>query len=131
MSHARALTPPSHSGPAARYRYSPGLATPSLIFVSGQVGRSDAGVVIEDPREQFVTAFEHVGAVLALAGAGFRHVVELTTFHTSFEEFEVFAEVKSGYFTSEPFPAWTAVGVTALALPKLLVEVKCIADPTI
>jgi enamine deaminase RidA (YjgF/YER057c/UK114 family) len=35
--------------------------------------------------------------------------------------------------SEDPYPAWTAVGVTELILPEALVEISCVAvttDPT-
>jgi enamine deaminase RidA (YjgF/YER057c/UK114 family) len=97
------------------------------LFVSGQVGRNETGSAIEDPEAQFVQAFENVGAILREADFSFRHIVDLSTFHTTFETFPLFAEVKDRYLADPPHPAWTGVGVTALALPGLLVEIKAIA----
>lgn len=82
---SRAVIPSSMAGVATSRRYSPGLVTGDLLFVAGQVGRDASGKVVEDPEKQFVTAFENVREVLAAAGAGFEHVVDLTTFHTSFD----------------------------------------------
>jgi len=123
----RAVVPQGVAAAAAKWKYSPGLVAGDLVFVAGQVGRDASGRIPEDPEEQFVTAFENVGAVLSGASAGFEHVVDLTTFHTTFDAFEVFAEVKERYFSKEPYPAWTAIGDVALALPGLIVEVKVIA----
>jgi len=53
-------------------------------------------------------------------------VVELTTFHTDMTAFERFAKVKDDYFPRN-YPAWTAVGVTALVLPKAKVEMRAVA----
>ena len=126
-SSRRAVVPQGMEGPAAKRKYSPGLVAGDLIFVAGQVGRDASGRIPDDPEQQFVTAFDNVGAVLSAAGAGFEHVVDLSTFHTTFDTFEVFAEVKERYFSKEPYPAWTAIGGTVLALPGLLAEVKVIA----
>ena len=38
----------------------------------------------------------------------------------------LFMEVKDRYFTNR-YPTWTGVGVTALAMPGLEVEIKCTA----
>jgi enamine deaminase RidA (YjgF/YER057c/UK114 family) len=125
----RALVPQELSRPSAAFNYSPGVLVEGgrLVICSGQVGRDAAGVPIPDPVEQYVAAFENVGRVLAEAGAGFEDVVELVTFHTSFERFELFTAVKDRYVTGPVLPAWTGVGVSELALPGLLVEIKATA----
>jgi enamine deaminase RidA (YjgF/YER057c/UK114 family) len=124
-----AIVPPELAGASAAYRYSPAVLAeaPQLLFVSGQVGRDPEGNAIPEAREQYVAAFENVKSVLAHAGADFGDVVELVTFHVSFEDFDVFTAVKDEYVRGPVFPAWTGVGVTALALPGLLVEIKCTA----
>jgi enamine deaminase RidA (YjgF/YER057c/UK114 family) len=42
------------------------------------------------------------------------------------DDLHTFAAVKSEFFQKN-YPAWTVVGVTALALPELLVEVRATA----
>lgn len=63
-------------------------------------------VALEDEPEQ----------VLAAADLGFDHVVELVSYHTNMADLTAVAEVKAEYFPRN-FPAWTALGVTALAFP--------------
>ena len=123
----RAVVPPALARGSEKYRFSPGVAAAGLLFVSGQVGRDADGHVIEDPTEQYVAAFECIGSVLAEAGAGFADVVDMTSFHTSFDGFELFTAVRERYLVGPVFPAWTAVGVTALAVPGILAEVRCTA----
>ena len=72
-------------------------------------------------------AFEGVKRVLAAAGANLADVVELTTFHTDLRgEMAAFAQVKDEFFPDN-YPAWTAVGVTQLAVEGLLVEIRAVA----
>ena len=53
-------------------------------------------------------------------------VVEMTTFHVDFDEhLGTFMKVKDRY-VNEPYPAWTAIGVSALAFGSL-VEIKVVA----
>lgn len=127
------VVPPAQAAASAALRVSPGAlaAKLGLLFVSGQVGQDATGAAIADPQQQYAAAFEAVRSVLSGAGADFRDVVELVTYHVSFDDFDVFCRVKDAYISGPVFPAWTAVGVTTLAAPNLLVEVKCtaIADP--
>lgn len=114
------------AGPAAAYRYSPGVRAPArdLLFVSGQVGRDAELGVITDPEAQLVKAFENLEAVVREAGGTLADVVEITTYLTSMELLPLLARVKDRFFTTEPYPAWTGIGVSELALPGLLLEVK-------
>lgn len=126
---AEAVIPPAVERTAASYQYSPGVIVPAgdLLFVSGQVGRDASGNVVLDPEQQFVTAFENLQAILAQAGVTMADVVEITTFHTSMADLAVFAGVKARYLDTLPYPAWTAIGISELALPGLRVEIKATA----
>ncbi|HZO80437.1 MAG TPA: RidA family protein [Candidatus Binataceae bacterium] len=109
-----------------RFHYNPGVRAGNLLFVAGQVGRDQNLNVIEGKEAQFVQAFENLKKVLTAAGAGFDDVVEMVTYHTDMRDLQLFMKVKDRYFTRE-YPAWTGVGVTALAMPGLMVEIKCVA----
>ena len=124
-----AVIPPSVADTAASYEYSPGVIVPAgdLLFVSGQIGRDGAGQVIADPEQQFGAAFENLRSILVQAGATMADVIDLTTFHTSMADLAVFARVKSRFLDTTPYPAWTAIGITELALPGVLVEIKATA----
>jgi enamine deaminase RidA (YjgF/YER057c/UK114 family) len=66
-------------------------------------------------------------AVLAEAGLDFADVVEMTTYHVDLQKhIGAFMAVKDRY-VSEPFPAWTAIGITELAFPGGLAEVRVVA----
>jgi enamine deaminase RidA (YjgF/YER057c/UK114 family) len=126
---ARAVIPPSMVDNAAIYQYSPAVVVPAgdLLFVSGQVGLDPHRGVLLDPEEQFVKAFENLDTVLRSAGTEFANVVELTSYHTAMEYVELFMRVKERFMTSEPHPAWSIIGASALGRPELLVEIKAIA----
>lgn len=66
--------------------------------------------------------------MLTAAGLTFDDVVEMVTFHTDLGDIQLVMNVKERYFTNlDQLPAWTALGVTALAMPGLFVEIKCTA----
>lgn len=110
-------------GSEATYRdwhYSQAVRVDDLVIVSGQVAQ---GLDIEtQPRG----AFEKLFKVLAAGGATMEDVVELTTFHTDMTDLHRFAKVKDEFFPRN-YPAWTAVGVTALVSPQAKVEVRAVA----
>ena len=110
-----------------RFHYNPGVKTAgSLLFMAGQVGRDQNLNVVEGKEAQFVQAFENVKAVLSAAGATFDDVVDMVTYHTDMRDLQLFMSIKDRYYTGE-YPAWTGIGVTALAMPGLMVEIKCVA----
>ncbi|HKA54181.1 MAG TPA: RidA family protein [Candidatus Binatia bacterium] len=109
-----------------RFHYSPGVKIGNLLYIAGQVGRDENLRVIEGKEAQFAQAFENVQKVLSAAGATFDDVVEMVTYHTDMSDIQLFIKVKDRYFTNQ-YPTWTAIGTPALAMPGLLVEIKCTA----
>ena len=109
-----------------KFHYSPGVKIGNLLYIAGQVGRDEDLRVIEGKEAQFARAFENVKKVLSAAGATFDDVVEMVTYHTDMSDIQLFIKVKDRYFTNQ-YPTWTAIGTPALAMPGLLVEIKCTA----
>jgi enamine deaminase RidA (YjgF/YER057c/UK114 family) len=77
--------------------------------------------------------FERLKRTLAAAGADLTDVIELTTFHanardteTFQKEFAEFSRIHHEYFPSG-YPAWTAVGTTALLAPGAALEMRVVA----
>jgi enamine deaminase RidA (YjgF/YER057c/UK114 family) len=110
-----------------RFHYTPGVRVGDMLYIAGQVGRNQKLEVVEGAEAQFVQAFENVKKVLDASGARFDQVVEMVTYHTDMRHLQLFMEVKDRYFTGPRYPAWTGIGVTSLAMPGLLVEIKCTA----
>lgn len=111
-----------------RFRYAPGVRVGDLLFIAGQVGRDEHLNVIEAKEAQFTQAFENVKKVLAAAGATMDDVVDMVSYHTDMRDLPLFIQVRDRYVTAaERYPAWTALGVTALAMPGLFAEIKCTA----
>ncbi|WP_437313407.1 RidA family protein [Sorangium sp. So ce385] len=111
-----------------KFRYSPGVRAGNLLFIAGQVGRDQDLNVIEGKEAQFTQAFENVKKVLAAAGATMDDVVDMVSYHTDMRDLPLFIQVRDRYVTnSDRYPAWTALGVAALAMPGLIAEIKCTA----
>jgi len=109
-----------------KFHYSPAVKVDNTLYISGQLGRDENLQVIEDAEAQYTQAFENLKAVLAAAGATLENVVDLVTYHTDMRDIMRFMKVKNRYFTKD-YPAWTAIGVSALAMPGLLAELKATA----
>jgi len=107
-------------------QFSQAIRVDNTVWVSGQVGVDEKGAFGEGIEAQTRLAFQNLKRVLAEAGTSLDDVVELVTFHTSMDEVRKFSEVKSEFITKN-YPAWTAVGVTALVFPQILVEIKATA----
>ena len=108
-------------------QFAPAIRVGNTVWVSGQAGINPDGSIPDSIEEQMHLAYKSLKVVLEAAGASLADVVELVSYHVMMpnDTKEAFA-VKKDYFPSD-FPAWTAVGVSALALPGLLFEVKATA----
>lgn len=110
-----------------QYHFAPAIKDGDRLYCSGVIGVGPDGKAPEDPEAQFTQAFESVQSVLTTAGVSFSEVVEMTTFHVGLRaHLATFMKVKDRYMKA-PYPAWTAIGVSELAFPGGLVEVKVIA----
>jgi reactive intermediate/imine deaminase len=100
----------------------------AVVFVSGQVSISPDGQPMHagDFNAQARLAFENLRAVLEGAGASLDNVVKLGVFLLDMSRMADYGRVKAEFFTG-PQPASTAVGVTSLAAPGLMVEIEAIA----
>lgn len=102
-----------------------------MVFVAGQVAFDAKGEVVGrgDLRAQARQTYENLKAALAAAGATPADVVKMNTYVVDYkpEDLAVIREVRSQFFPQENPPASTLVGVQALALDGLLIEVEAIA----
>ena len=110
------------------FQYSQAVRAGGLLFLAGQCPVDPQGntVAAGDIRGQTRQVFENMKAVLAAAGLTLDDVVEIVTYHVDLADLPAMAEVKAEYLPRD-FPAWTAVGVTALAFPGQLLEMKATA----
>ncbi|HIF96884.1 MAG TPA: RidA family protein [Myxococcales bacterium] len=123
----RRIIPTSQKALYDNFHFAPGVVDGQNLRCSGVIGMNPDGSVPKDPEVQFTLAFEAIGEVLSEAGAEFSDITEMTTFHIAMHEhMGVFSRVRSS-FIKEPYPAWTAVGTTELALPGALVEIRVTA----
>ncbi len=120
------INPPGTEKSYQRNQFSQAVRVGDTIWVSGQTGVNEKWQAAEGIEAQARLAFQNLGKVLAHAGASLADVVELTTFHTNMADIAGFAKVKAEFFKQD-YPAWTAVGVTQLVLPSLLVEIRATA----
>ncbi len=107
--------------------YAPAVKVGNMLFCAGQIGRTVDRVILEDPEQQFVAAWENLRDVLQAGGCTFEDVVDMTTYHVDLAtHMDLFLEVKNRIFP-RGLSTWTCIGVHSLAYPALLVEIKCTA----
>jgi enamine deaminase RidA (YjgF/YER057c/UK114 family) len=102
-----------------------------MVFIAGQVAWDAKGEIVGkgDLRAQATQVYENLKAALAAAGATFTDVVKMNTYIVNFKaaDLPIIREVRAKYFSHENLPASTLVGVQALAVDGLLIEVEVIA----
>lgn len=93
------------------------------LYVSGQIPPD----LTADMETQIREIFKRIGETLKAAGATFEQVVYVRGYFVNMErDLETFRRVRVE-FLKEPYPASTLVGVAALAVENLDVEVEVIA----
>jgi enamine deaminase RidA (YjgF/YER057c/UK114 family) len=102
-----------------------------LIFIAGQVAFDQVGNLVGkgDLRAQTVKALDNLVAALAAAGATPADVVKLNTYIVNYRpaDYPIIREARAQIFGGENPPASTLIGVQALAVEDLLIEIEAIA----
>ena len=89
-----------------------------------------AGNIAGDTLEaQGAQVFENLKVCLAAVGATFENVLKLTTYIVNYkpEDRAIIGGLRAKYLPATNPPASTLVGVQALAVPGLLVEIEAVA----
>lgn len=112
--------------------YASGVAAEGrLVFVAGQIGWDEnQRFVSDDLAAQARQALFNVVAVLAEAGARPEHLVRLTWYVTSRDEYNAsLAEIGSAYreLFGRHYPAMSVVVVAGLLEPRAKVEIEATA----
>jgi enamine deaminase RidA (YjgF/YER057c/UK114 family) len=102
-----------------------------IVFISGQVALDANNAVVGkgDLRAQVVQTFENLKGALAAVGATFDDVLKTNTYIVNYtpDMIGVVREVRSQYLPQEKPPASTLIGVQALVLEDLLIEIEAFA----
>jgi len=126
MASFEVVIPPGSEKTYERFHFAPATKVGNTVHCSGVIG-SEGPKVPDDPAQEFTNAFNALAEVLAASGASMDDVVEMTSFHVGLNEhLGAFMAAKDAA-TSEPYPAWTAIGCTELAVPGARVEIKAVA----
>lgn len=99
------------------------------IFIAGQVGTTaDGKLVGPGMPEQMQQVYENLGIALKSQGATFAHVVKLTTYVTSIDEYRTpgNAAIRTRFLGEVP-PPNTLVQIVQLADPAFRIEVEATA----
>ena len=98
------------------------------IVVSGQVGYAD-GRFGETFEEQAEMAHRNLVGELAAAGAGVEDVIRLNSYVVDLDSqrSKTLSQVKAKFFTQTDQPASTLIGISALVMKQLQVEIEATA----
>ena len=110
-------------------RYSHGVEAPAgarWLHISGQVGVTREGKVLDGPEAQIEQAWRNVLSVLEEAGMGPRDLVKVTTFLINRADLPTARTVRERMLHGAE-PASTLLFVAGLASPEWLVEIEAIA----
>jgi 2-iminobutanoate/2-iminopropanoate deaminase len=97
-----------------------------LVFVSGQVGMTAEGEVLQGIEAQAAQAVANLNAVLGEAGLSPTDLAKLTIYLTDPADVEPFMGA-AGASLPQPPPATTLLIVSGLASPELRVEIEAVA----
>ena len=102
------------------------------VYISGQVPLDAKGELVGkgDLRAQTLKVFENLRIALAAAGANFSDVVKLSYFIKNYKPADrlLIRQIRDRFFPADkPLPASTLIGVDALFLDDVLIEVECVA----
>jgi enamine deaminase RidA (YjgF/YER057c/UK114 family) len=117
--------------------YSQAVKIDNRVETSGQGGIDDNLQIPESLADEIVQTFRNVERTLATAGASWEHVVHVNSYHVGGfppEVNEVMVRLFRQYMPDRvafPMgnraPIWTELGVAALALPAMRIEIRVTA----
>ncbi|MBD3197292.1 MAG: hypothetical protein GF317_19715 [Candidatus Lokiarchaeota archaeon] len=107
--------------------YNPGIKAGNLIFVSGQGPKPGATEI----KEQTLTTFENVKAILEAGGAKVSDIVKVTVYLNDMSDFRKMNRAYKKFFENnginEKFPARTTIEVANLPVASMKLEIDVIA----
>ncbi|HVV09252.1 RidA family protein [Amycolatopsis sp.] len=111
----------------ARFGYSAAVRAHDHLFIAGQIGRRADGTIPDTIEEQAENAILRVGEILRLEKLDLSALVDVTSYHVDIHQhLPGFLEAKAR-LVEAPYPAWSMIGVSGLASPGLLVEIRATA----
>src|SRR6266404_5997675 len=102
-----------------------------MLFVSGQVAIDKDGQIVGkgDLKVQAHKAAENLVAALKGAGASLADVIKMNTYVVNYkqDDYRAINDMRREFFPKENPPASTLIGVAALAVDGLLIEIEAVA----
>lgn len=128
MTHLHFITPDGlHQ--TAGYTHLVRVEGDTLLFISGQVALDADGNLVGQGNmcAQLRQVIENIQTALEAAGASFEHVVKLGIYTVDIEALLACRDIRDEYVNTDNPPASTAVEVSRLFRPDVLVEIEAVA----
>lgn len=110
------------------FHYSQAVKIGNRVELSGQGGWNDDWEFPESITEEIAQAFRNVERTLAVAGAGWEHVIHVNSYHVGLDEETVQTMTERfRHYMPDLAPVFTVLGVAALGDPKMRVEIRVTA----
>ena len=111
--------------------FAQGVKIGNVLYLAGQVGVDASGVAGADMTTQITLAYENIRRVLSKFDASLDNIVDETVFVTDMSELMASSDAVFGAraqaYGGIPEVCQTLVQVSALVLPELKLEIKCVA----
>ncbi|GFM18644.1 MULTISPECIES: RidA family protein [Mycobacteriaceae] len=113
--------------------YSQAVRVGDRVEISGQGGWDDELNFPDSLEDEIARAFENVERTLATAGASWRDVIHLNSYHLASGSDSIFDAHNDAMIAQmrkwmpDHAPIWTETGVAALAAPGMRVEIRVTA----
>lgn len=124
------INPPSLARPTGYAHVA--LTQGRQAHIAGQVALNAEGKVVGegDLAAQAEQVYANLAACLAAAGADFAKVFKMVTYVVDLtpEKAAIVRRVRLKYLGEGPYPASTMIGIGALVLPSLLIEIEASAS---
>lgn len=133
MADIRILNPDSLGKPLGQYSQITRVKATELLFIAGQLAADRDGNIVggDDFDAQCVQVFANLGAALASQGAGWKNIVQFTTYLVHSQDIPKFMAYRlrefPRLFPDGAYPPNTLLMVDRLVQEPFLVEVQAIA----
>ena len=111
--------------------FAQGVKVGNVLYLAGQVGVDASGIAGADMTTQITLAYENIRRVLSKFDAALDNIVDETVFVTDMSELMANSDAVFGArakaYGGIPEVCQTLVQVSALVLPELKLEIKCVA----
>lgn len=110
-----------------RFHFAEAVRHGDLLLCSGIIGTNEKGKLPATVEEEFDLAWLKVRNLLAAAGTTSASILEYTSYHVGLQAHMAAFMAARDKALIAPWPAWTAIGITELAVPGAHVEIRVTA----